>query len=104
MGETAQNQTALDELPVDNQKLRGELEQALEDRERAKAAAKEPKEKVKTMNAVVKDKLGEIGAEDGQVFRIGRFRVTFKRIEGKAVSFDTEDRTQTYIKVDKGEA
>lgn len=92
------DQTALDERSVDDQTLRGELEKALDDLQVAKDAAKEPKRKIKTMKEVVNDKLTELGATDGEVYRIGRFRVTFKHIPGKKVEFETEDRTQSYIK------
>lgn len=93
MATTADAQTQIDEQIIDD----AELEQALEDREIAKGKSGEARKKYKTMDDLVKGKLGDVGLEDGDVARVGRFRISKSAVSGRAVSFDTSPTSRVLI-------
>lgn len=93
------DQTALDEREIENPKLRRELEDALENREKAKAAKGEAAKVFKTKDSVVKDKLEELDLGDEDVVRIGRFRVTKAPVAAREVAFTTDPTSRLTIKV-----
>lgn len=76
MATKASPQTAMDEQLIENQ----ELEKALEDREVAKGAAAEARAKYTTLDEVCKDKIEEFSLADGEVARVGRFRIEKKAV------------------------
>jgi hypothetical protein len=92
-------QTAMDERTVDNR----ELEKALEDREQAKGGAAEARAKFNTLDEVVKDKVEDFDLADGEVARVGRFRIEKKRVAPREVSFTAEATSRLSIKPDAEE-
>lgn len=89
------DQTALDERVVEDQLL----ERALENREKAKDAKGEAAKTFKTKDEVVKDKLAELGIEEGGApVRIGRFRIERSPVAAKDVAFTTDPSSRLKIK------
>lgn len=93
----AQSQTALDERVIEDD----ELNQALEDLEKARGRAKEANKKKATMKEIVEMKLDEHDLADDDAVRVGRFRITKKAVESRSVSFTTEPTTRLNIGVVK---
>lgn len=93
----AEAQTALDEQVIDDR----ELESVLEDREVAKGAAGEARKKFSTVDEIAKGKIGDLKLAEGDTVRVGRFRVTYKPVEGRSVAFDTQPTTRLTISPDK---
>lgn len=96
---TATPQTAMDEKPIDDR----ELEKALEDREQAKGTASEARAKYTTLDEVCKDKIEEFKLAEGEVARVGRFRIEKKRVAPREVSFTAEATSRLSIKPDTEE-
>ena len=95
----AEAQTALDERVVDDI----DLESVLEDRERAKGAAGEARRKFSTVDDIAKGKIGDLKLAEGDVVRCGRFRITYKSVEARSVSFETQPTARLTISPDKDE-
>lgn len=95
MGTTTDPQMALEEREVAD----AELERALEDREQAKGIMGEARRKYSAMDEVVKGKLGDLSLKDGEVVRVGRFRITQTAVPARSVAFDTQPTTRLSISV-----
>lgn len=99
MSTKATPQTAIDERLVESD----ELEKALEDREIAKGTKSEAQAKFNTLDEVVKDKIEEFNLADGEVARVGRFRIEKKPVAPREVSFTAEASSRLSIKPDVDE-
>jgi hypothetical protein len=88
-------QTEITEREVESK----DLEKILEDREKAKGPKLEAAKKYKTLDQLAKDKLEELGYEDGDVLRIGRFKVTATAVPSRNVAFETDPTTRLTIGV-----
>lgn len=99
MGTKATPQTALDERLIEDDTL----EKALEDREQAKGAAGEARAKFTTMDDLVKGKVEELGLDEEETVRCGRFRISKSMVAGKSVSFETDPSARVTVTPDKEE-
>lgn len=90
-------QTSLDEASVEN----AELEQRLEERERAKARAGAARKAYTTADERAKAIAGELGLGDGDVVRVGRFRLARHSVPAREVSFGTAPSSRLTISVAK---
>lgn len=88
-------QTALDERVIED----AELEKILEDRQVAKGAAGEARKKVEGLSAMADERIGPLNLSDGDVVRIGRFRLTHKHVAEAERAFTVPARDQTTIKL-----
>lgn len=88
-------QTALDETEWEDP----ELEKILSDREVAKGKKGEVIKKFKTLDDLAKEKLDELGLDDGTVLRIGRYRVRKTAVPSRSVAFETEPTSRLTIGV-----
>jgi len=98
MAVAAQPQIAIDEHVVESP----ELEQALEAREAAKAAASEARAAFKAAHdtatvLIAALELGETTA------RVGRFRLMVRKVAARSVAFDTDPTTRLTITPDREE-
>jgi hypothetical protein len=89
----SQPQTALDEREINN----AELESVLEDREVAKGKAGETRKKYTTVDEVAKDKIAALKLAEGDVVRIGRFRIKLTNIPARDVAFETSATSRLSI-------
>lgn len=92
----ADDQVGMDEKHINDP----DIEQALEERQRAKDEAAEKRLAVKNATEKVKSLVGRLEMPDPSdedspiVVRVGRFRISKRFVKGKTVSFATEDRVQ----------
>lgn len=93
-------QTAMDERELDDAELARKLEKALEDRQVAKGKAAEARKKQETMSGVVDDLLEEAGLEDGDVLRVGRFRIAQTNRPAEIRNFEVPEGHRRSIKAD----
>jgi len=96
MAVAAQPQIAIDERVVESP----ELEAALEAREVAKAAAGEARAALKAAHDKAVGLIGELELGEAPV-RVGRFRLTVRKVEARSVAFDTEPTTRLTITPDR---
>jgi hypothetical protein len=90
-------QTAFDEREISNP----ELEKVLTDREVAKGKKGEAAKKFTTLDDLARGKLEELGVDEGERVRVGRFVVERRSVKARSVAFDTEPTTRLNIKVDE---
>jgi hypothetical protein len=90
-----------DQLGMDERVIQDpDIEQALEERQRAKDERAEKNLAVKNATEKVKSLIGRLEMPDPSdeekpiVVRVGRFRITKRFVKGKTVSFVTEDRVR----------
>lgn len=88
-----EQQTAMDEREVDD----AALLKALEDREIAKGAKAEASKKYTTMDNLAKGLINNLGLNEDEPIRVGRFRVVNSAVEARSVAFDTEPTTRLSI-------
>jgi hypothetical protein len=86
-------QTGFDEEVFDDP----ELEQALEEREKRKASAGAVAKLYQAADELAKAELARLELEDGDVARVGRFRITKSAIPGRSVTFDTKPSSRLRI-------
>jgi hypothetical protein len=92
------------ELATDERVLeQPELEKALEDREKRKNSMRELRRQFKEADERARALIGEFDLQDGEVGRIGRFRIERKITPGRSVSFETDPKSRISIKADKDE-
>lgn len=92
-----QAQLAIDETVIEDDDLEAALEERLRFKDDYAEAGKVYRDKDAIAKGLIEKNLG--GGDDDQVFRIGRFRVTRKLVEGRAVTFETKDKTSTTIRL-----
>ena|SRR5437867_8524554 len=85
-------QLALDETVVSDEKL----EAALESRQRSKDELAGARAEFRTVDEAAKSLIGQLELDEGPV-RVGRFRITRTVLRGRAVSFETADRSRVQI-------
>lgn len=68
----------------------GELEEALEAREKVKASRAALNLKFKEADEKAKGIIATLDVEVDQVVRVGRFRITRTEVEGRSVAFETD--------------
>jgi hypothetical protein len=102
MSTIADPQTTFEERVLEGA-VAGTLESALEDREKRKASKQAVTKQYKEADDKVKALLGEFDLQDGEVARVGRFRIAKKAIAAKTVMFETEPSSRLFIGVDKNE-
>lgn len=73
------------------------LIEALEEREKLRAAKAKATAKYTEKHDAVKARLGELNIEPGDVVRVGRFRVKKTETESRAVAFETSASTRMTI-------
>lgn len=95
MTTTARPQLAFDETLIDDD----ELEESLESREEAKAAAGVARKAYNEANEAAGVEVAKLELPDGKAVRCGRFRVTRSAIPARAVSFDVKPSTRVRITV-----
>lgn len=93
MAPKATPQLAMDERVIDDR----DLEKALEDREIAKGAVSEARSKYNGIDEAAKGLVAQLSLKDGDVVRVGRFRLSQRRVAAKSVAFETDARDQLYI-------
>jgi hypothetical protein len=98
MSVAAQPQIAIDERVIESP----ELEAALEAREVAKAATSEARATLKAAHEKAVALIGELELGETTV-RVGRFRLTVRKVEARSVAFDTEPTTRLTITPDREE-
>lgn len=86
MTASADDQHALDERLVEDDALL----KMLEDREVAKGKKSEATKKYETMNNIVKLEVEKLGVEEDETVRVGRFKITKSKVDGRHVAFETE--------------
>lgn len=75
----------------------GDLEAALEERERRRVKKADALAKFKETHDSVKGRLDALDLEEDTVVRCGRFRITVKATESRSVAFDTAPGRRTTI-------
>lgn len=99
MAVVEQPQTATDERVLDSEAL----EQALEQREKRKNSMRELRRQFKEADERAKALIGEFDLQEGEVGRIGKFRIEKKVMPSRDVSFTTDPKARITIKADKTE-
>jgi hypothetical protein len=99
MAVATQPQIAIDEHVVESP----ELEAALEAREVAKAAALEARKAFKETDDLARGLIAALELDERPA-RVGRFRLTLRKVAGRAVAFDTDPTTRLTITPDREEA
>lgn len=94
-----QPQTATDERVIESESL----EQALETREKRKKSMRELRRQYKEADERAKALIGEFDVQEGEVVRIGKFRIEKKVMPSRDVSFTTDPKSRITIKADKTE-
>lgn len=89
----ATNQIAMDERIVEDKELEG----LLETRAHAKAEASEASKTAQKAHESAMAALDKLQLADGDVIRVGRFRIERKDSEVKHVEFDTEAKVRLVI-------
>lgn len=77
----------------------GDLEQALEEREKRNNSRKAVTKTYKEAHEKVVGLLAPLGIEEDQTVRCGRFRITKSAVKGRFVSFDTDPTDRLSIKL-----
>lgn len=93
-------QTALDEQVIEDRK---DLEEALETREKRKNSKNELTRQFKEADERAKALLSEFELADGEVARVGRFRIKKVVSTARSVSFETQPKSRLQIEADKDE-
>lgn len=93
MSLTEDPQTAIDEIELTNPRL---LE-ALQTRQDLKADVKTARKAYKQADDTAKALLGEHDLQDGQVARIGQFKITKRSIPSRTVNFETDPTSRLTI-------
>lgn len=91
------DQTRMDEQIVDD----ADLEAALEAREAAKEKAGFANKTYREAKTQAEAALEGQELADGDVIRVGRFRVEKKAVAGRSVAFDTSPSSRLTIRADK---
>lgn len=73
------------------------LEAALEEREKRKASAGAVQKLYQAADELAKAELTRLELEDGDVARVGRFRITKSAIPGRSVTFETKPSSRVRI-------
>ncbi len=94
MSTAAEPQTALDERVLENT---SDLEAALDKREQKKAARRAVNKEFRDADTVVKGLIEPFGLDDGEVVRVGKYRIEQKTVPGGARAFETSDATRLII-------
>lgn len=99
IADRAQNGAAVDAQDglFDKEVDDGALEAALDTREKAKAKRAAAQKTFKEEDDKVKARLSEFELADGEVARVGKYRIEKKAIAGRAVSFETGPSTRLHI-------
>lgn len=90
-------QTATDERVLDSDAL----EEALEQRENRKNSMRELRRQFKEADERARALIGEFDLQEGEVGRVGKFRIEKKVMPGRTVSFETDPKARISIKADK---
>lgn len=93
MAVAEQNQTAIDERPLDST----DLERTLEEREGLKEKLSEARKNFRELDEIAKAQLAEFNLTDGEVARCGRFRISKRAIPSRSVSFDVQASSRLKI-------
>lgn len=88
-------QIGMDERVVEDDELVGLLEKRL----RLRDDASEVRKAAKAADEEAKAALAKYPLEDDQAIRVGRFRIAQRRVEGHAVSFETEGKSRLQIEL-----
>lgn len=78
------------------------LETLLDKRESKKDARRKANKEFKAEDDKVKARLEEFNLADGEVARVGKYRIEKKAITGKSVSFDTDPSSRVNISLFPG--
>lgn len=73
------------------------VEEALEERQRAKDALDPYRKEYRDAHDAAKDAIKRLELPDGRVVRVGRFRITKEFVPARSVSFDTASRSAIRI-------
>jgi hypothetical protein len=89
------------QLATDERVIEGAsaLEQALEERENRKASLGALRKQFREADDHAKALLGEFNIQEGEVARIGRWRISRKAVAARAVSFETSPTSRLQIKL-----
>lgn len=93
MSATIDPQTEINEIELTNPRLLA----ALEERQNLKTDVKTARKAYKTADDTAKALLGEHDLEDGQVARIGQFKITKRAIPSRSVTFETDPSSRLTI-------
>jgi hypothetical protein len=93
---------AVPQLATDERVLESEaLETALEQREKRKNSMRELRRQYKEADERARALIGEFDLQEGEVGRIGKFRIEKKVMPSRDVSFTTDPKARISIKADK---
>lgn len=98
MSTTAEPQLATDEKVLEDA---NDLEAALERREQKKVAKRKVNKDFREADEAVKGLLQPFELGEGEVARVGRFRIEKRTVPGGQRSFETSDSTRILISADK---
>jgi hypothetical protein len=97
MAVVEQPQTATDERILESSALK----EALETREKRKNSMRELRRQYKEADERARALIGEFDLQEGEVGRIGKFRIEKKVMPARDVSFTTDPKARITIKADK---
>lgn len=91
------------QLATDEKVLEGsaDLEAALERREQKKVVKRKVNKEFREADEAVKGLLTPFELGEGEVARVGRFRIEKRTVPGGARAFETSDSTRILIQADK---
>jgi len=93
---------AVPQLATDERILESDaLEDALETREKRKNSMRELRRQFKEADERAKALIGEFDLQEGEVGRIGKFRISKTVTPSRSVSFETDPKARITIKADK---
>ena len=98
MSTTAEPQLATDEKVLEGA---ADLEAALERREQKKAAKRAVNKEYREADEAAKGLLAPFELGEGEIARVGRFRIEKRTVPGGQRSFETSDSTRLLISADK---
>lgn len=93
---TTTDQLALDEKVIEDD----EIEEALEEREKRKAAKNAVTTKYREAHEHAVGLINSLGISEDQVVRVGRFRLTKSQVSGRQVAFETAPTERLLITAD----
>lgn len=98
MSAVAEPQLATDEKVLEGAEA---LEDALEKREQKKIVKRKVNKEFRDADNIVKGLIEPFQLAEGEVARVGRYRIEKRTVPGGARSFETSDSTRLIIKADE---
>jgi hypothetical protein len=93
---------AVPQLSTDERVLESPaLEEALDTREKRKNSMRELRRQFKEADERARALIGEFDLQDGEIGRIGKYRIEKKVTPARTVSFETDPKSRITIKADK---